>query len=160
MLPQHNKAEEALYNLTKQRVKYMRPPYGRFDWSALEAMGQIGTKIIIWSGGVWPETPQTVMQSAKWVRQSLCAESLVGVCAQSPWLGSVRRVLGWGLCAESLAGVCAQSPWLGSVRRVPGWGLCTESLAGVCAQSPWLVSHSQRALVPSATRLHHPDPCP
>ena len=32
-------AEEALRNVTKKRVKYMRPPFGRFSWSALEAMG-------------------------------------------------------------------------------------------------------------------------
>lgn len=57
-------AAKALEEFAGKVPKYMRPPFGRFSWSTLKAFENIGTKNIIWSGGVWPETPKAVVRSA------------------------------------------------------------------------------------------------
>ena len=42
-----------------------QPSTVRFSWSTPQALEKIGTKIIIWSGGVWPEEPDAVVANAR-----------------------------------------------------------------------------------------------
>ena len=58
-------ASAAIGKLLGTEPKYMRPPFGRFSWSTPLALEKIGTKIIIWSGGVWPEEPGAVVRNVR-----------------------------------------------------------------------------------------------
>eukprot|EP00040_Diaphanoeca_grandis_P019563 m.103304 g.103304 ORF g.103304 m.103304 type:complete len:573 (+) comp27489_c0_seq1:216-1934(+) len=57
------KAEARIKTVIGNRTRYMRPPYGRLNFAAQHALDKLGYKIILWSGGAWPETLENVMQS-------------------------------------------------------------------------------------------------